>query len=249
MRLMRKLLPLLYIILFVFSCRKEETNPESLPNSYSDQAVGKSANDLLSSNTYATLNVQIQYMSGYEFDSAAISALTTYLNGICNKTGGITITQQPIAANGDTLNVGQVAVIEAQNRSAYTNDHTISVYVIITDGYDTSGYVLGFAYRNTSICLFGGDIFTNSGGTGQITRLALETSLLEHEFGHLMGLVNLGTPMLLPHQDTVHGNHCTNPNCLMYYAIDTHDAFVSLANKVPTLDSNCLNDLRGNGGK
>jgi len=235
--------------LLLFSCKKESTNPEVLPNGYSDQAIGKSANDLLSDTKYTTLNIQIQYMPGYALDPATITNFTSYVNGLCNKPGGINITQQQIGANGDTLTVGDVAVIEAKNRTAYTSGNTIAVYILVTDGYDTSATTLGFAYRNTSICFFGQNIFNNSGGIGQVTRVSLETSVLEHEFGHLMGLVNLGTPMVTFHQDTAHGNHCNNPDCLMYYAIDTHDALPMLASRIPVLDSNCLKDLRANGGK
>ena len=237
-------------VLFLFSCKKESnTNPETLPNSYSDQALGKSANDLLSGAKYTTLNIQVQYMPGYELETATITNLTNYLNGICNKPGGINITQTQIAANDNTFTVDSAAITERINRTAYTSGSTIAVYILVTDGYDTSQATLGFAYRNTSICLFGKDIFTNSGGLLQVSRVALETSVLEHEFGHILGLVNLGSPMQVFHQDTVHGNHCNNAHCLMYYAIDTHDALPGMSNTVPVLDSNCLNDLRANGGK
>jgi hypothetical protein len=251
MRFTKFLLLLVCPLLFLFSCKKETENPYALPDTYSDQAIGKSAADMLSDATYTSLNIQIQYMPGYAFDSAALQALWAYLNGICNKPAGISITQVQIAQNSgsDTLNVSQVAVLEKQYRTAYTTGNTLAVYVMITDGYDTSGNVLGFAYRNTSICLFGKDIFEHSGGILEISRLTLETSILEHEFGHIMGLVNLGSAMQVPHQDTAHGNHCTNPHCLMYYAIDTHDAMASFTNAVPVLDSNCLADLRWNGGK
>ena len=246
---MKKIIPLLCFVLFLFSCKKQSTDPESLPNSYSDQALGKSANDLLSDAKYTTLNIQIQYMPGYAPNPTAISNFTAYINSLCNKPGGVNVTQQQIAANGDTLTVDKVAVIEAQNRTAYTAGNIIAIYILITDGYDTSANTLGFAYRNTSICLFGKNIFDHSGGFLEVTRISLETSILEHEFGHILGLVNLGTSMVVPHQDTVHGNHCNNPDCLMYYAIDTHDALPGLANRIPVLDSNCIKDLRGNGGK
>ncbi len=246
---MKKQLLFIAYVLFLFSCKKENnTNPETLPNSYSDQALGKSANDLLSDAKYTTLNIQVQYMPGYELETATITNLTNYLNGICNKPGGINITQTQIAANGNTFTVDSAAITERINRTAYTSGNAIAVYILVTDGYDTSQATLGFAYRNTSICLFGKDIFTNSGGLLQVSRVALETSVLEHEFGHILGLVNLGTPMQVFHQDTVHGNHCNNTHCLMYYSIDTHVGLSGM-NTVPVLDSNCLNDLRANGGK
>ena len=247
---MKRLLFVLSLSLFFYSCKKEATpNPQSLPNGYSNQALGKSAVDLLTSTTYTTLNIQVQYMPGYELEAATIGNLTSYLTILCNKPGGISITQSPIAANGHALTVDSAAIIERNNRTAYTSGNTIAVYILVTDGFDTSLSTLGFAYRNTSICIFGKDIFTNSGGIGQASRVALETSVLEHEFGHILGLVNLGTPMVTFHQDVVHNNHCTNPHCLMYYAIDTHGVLPGMSNVVAELDSNCRNDLRANGGK
>lgn len=247
---MRKLLTFSLVVIVLFSCKKQQiVNPEALPNAYSNQALGKSAFDMLSSTTYTSLTVQIQYMTGYSLADATIANLTVFLDSICNKPDGITINQTEIAAHGHVFTVDSAAIVEKNNRTAYTNGHTLVLYILVTDDFDTSLTTLGFAYRNTSICLFGKDIFTNSGGPGQVTRVALETSVLEHEICHIMGLVNLGTPMVVPHEDPSHVNHCVNPRCLMYYAINTNRAFLGMAGAIPLIDSNCRRDLRANGGK
>jgi len=249
-KVMKNSLLFLGMLLLFFSCKKaSNTGPETLPNAYSDQAIGKSANDLLSASKYTSLQIQIQYMGTYQLDTATISNLSAYLNSLCNKPGGISITQTAISATGDTLDLDKVATLEKQYRTDYTSGSTIAVYIMVTDGYDTSASILGFAYRNTSICLFGKDIFANSGASGEVTRVSLETSVLEHEFGHLMGLVNLGSTMVSNHQDLTHGNHCINPACLMYWSIETHTGLPGLLNNIPKLDSNCLADLAANGGK
>lgn len=240
---------LLFSTLFVTCTKQSNNNPELLPNGYSNQAIGKSAGDILSYGNYTSMSIQIQYMPGYALDSSTIDSVYDYLQGICNKPGGITISQSEINATGDTLNVSQVATLEARYRTAYTAGTNLALYVMVTNGYDTSANVLGFAYRNTSICLFGKDIFSNSGGAGQVTRVALESSVLEHEFGHLMGLVNLGSAMQTFHQDTAHGYHCNNSACLMYWEIETHSGIHAVSSKIPTLDAHCLADLIGNGGK
>ncbi|MBA2563113.1 MAG: hypothetical protein H0V14_09415, partial [Chitinophagaceae bacterium] len=83
---------------------------------------------------------------------------------------------------------------------------------------------------------------------GQVTRTQLLTTLLKHEFGHLMGLVDQGSPMQTPHRDFTNGAHCINPECLMYYNIETADAGI-LNNPIPSPDANCMADLKANGGK
>ena len=78
----------------------------------------------------------------------------------------------------------------------------------------------------------------------------LEASVLEHEIAHLLGLVDIGTKMVANHKDASHGNHCSNQNCLMYYASETTDILTALVGgSIPSLDADCLNDLKGNGGK
>ncbi len=246
---MKKLLLLLSATVLFFACRKEPVyDPYSLPDSYSNRSIGESAHDLLSASTYTTIAVQVQYMPGYQLDPAVVANVTNYLNARCNKPGGVTFTQTQIAAYGDTLDPSKVAVLEKQNRTSYTAGNTLALYILVTDGYDTAVNTLGFAYRNTSLCLLGKNIFDNSGGYGQITRVALETSVLQHELGHILGLVNHGSPMQSPHQDVAHGNHCSNPNCLMYYAIELRKGMGTYA-KIPLLDSLCIADLRANGGK
>jgi predicted Zn-dependent protease len=122
---------------------------------------------------------------------------------------------------------------------------------LVLDGsYADNNQVLGIAYRNTSMAIFGGTIADNSGGVSQPTRSKLESTVMNHEFGHLLGLVNLGSNMVDNHQDSSNGKHCDNSDCLMYYASETTEiASFLIGNDIPALDQNCKNDLIANGGK
>jgi len=120
----------------------------------------------------------------------------------------------------------------------------------VNNGVYTDNHVLGVAYKNTSAALFGKKLHDNSGGIGQPGRTKLVATVAEHEMGHLLGLVNLGSPMQTGHQDTAHGSHCSNSNCLMYYASETSDIFGFLiTGSIPAFDANCRADLRANGGQ
>ncbi|MGN6567683.1 MAG: M12 family metallo-peptidase, partial [Flavipsychrobacter sp.] len=182
-------------------------------------------------------------------DPTTMNDVVAILNTVCNKTN-ITYTTTAIAANGNVLTQNDVMSIEKQNRVNYTSGNTLSIYVLITDNNFLTKDVLGFAYRNTSICLFGKTIYDNSGGLGQPNRIIMEENVLEHELGHLMGLVNLGSSMQTNHVDAAHANHCNNKSCLMYYAAESTD-LVSLlmTGGALSLDANCLADLHANGGK
>jgi hypothetical protein len=72
---------------------------------------------------------------------------------------------------------------------------------------------------------------------------------MEHEYGHLLGLVNLGSPMQVDHKDPA-SNHCNNSSCLMYYETQVGQmGGILVSGPVPSLDANCRNDLKANGGK
>ncbi|HET7896796.1 MAG TPA: hypothetical protein VFL47_03985, partial [Flavisolibacter sp.] len=169
--------------------------------------------------------------------------LSTYLN----KPAGISIRKNAIPASGQaSLTTDDLVKMEKAHRTAFTFGSAIAVHILITDAAYTDGDTFATSYWNTSFALFGKTLAEYSGGTGEVSRQQLIATLLQHEFGHLMGLVNQGSPMQQPHQDAANGAHCNNSKCLMYYAIET-DA--SLVPTIPQFDAGCLADLRANGGK
>jgi hypothetical protein len=247
------LIILLSAFFFFAGCSKNDSGT-GLPsiNTANDKITGSSGRDLLSSGSFTTLNIEIQYMTGFAPDGPSLYNLTSFLNSSINKPGGISISQKEIpTGNKASYTLNDIASIEQKNRTAFNSGNQLAVYVLITDGAYSDPSVLGVAYRNTSLCLLGKTIFDNSGlVVGQVTRTKLESTVIEHEFGHLLGLVNTGTPMVTNHNDKAHNHHCTVKTCLMYYATETSDIFGMLVtDDIPQLDSQCLMDLHANGGK
>lgn len=214
-----------------------------------DRPVGASANELLSASKYSSLKIEVQYMPGFAPDPAALTHLHGFLSNHLNKPGGITITTKEIpVASSTTLSADDIDNIENANRTGSSSGSELNVYILYTNGEYTTPNVLGVAYKSTSAALFGKKIHDNSGGIGQVSRTKLEATVLEHEMGHLFGLVDLGTPMVTNHKEQ--GHHCNNSGCLMYYASETTDVLgFLLTGNIPPLDANCANDLKANGGK
>ncbi|MEO6539847.1 MAG: hypothetical protein ABIN74_02605 [Ferruginibacter sp.] len=241
-----------FLVLAITGCKKADTitNLPSI-NSENNKVVGASANDLLSASKYTSIKIEIQYMPGFQPDASSVNNLTALLNSLVNKPGGVTVIQTQIATAGKTvLSLNDIATIEKNNRTAYTSGSQLGVYFLFTDGNYDQANVLGIAYRNTSMSIFGKTIHDNSGGLGQASRIKVESTVLEHEFGHILGLVDLGSLMQAAHKDAAHGNHCNNSNCLMYYASETTDILgILITGSVPPLDANCKADLTANGGK
>ncbi|MFN2440778.1 MAG: hypothetical protein ABR503_16355 [Chitinophagaceae bacterium] len=249
---MKKILLLSLAVSLIFGCSKKDvSNNPSNSNAFHNRAVGASANELLSSNTYKSLRVEVQYMTGFEPDAQAINHLQSFLAAYVNKPNGVTVVTKEIPAETNTtLDVTDIIDIEKTNRTIFSTANEMAIYILYTNGAYTQNNVLGVAHKNTSAALFGKKIKDNSGGLGQTSRTKLEATVLEHEVAHLLGLVDIGTVMQTPHKDVAHGNHCNNENCLMYYASETTDILgFLLTGNIPSLDANCINDLRGNGGK
>jgi len=217
--------------------------------------LGSAGGSYLTASPYTSLVVEIQVMSGFAPASASVTNLINFLNARLNKPGGVTYVIETIPAAGQSsYSIDDANAIEAAHRRYRSQGTQAAAYFLFVDapyaGNVGSSTVLGVAHTASSIMMFEKDIQQSSGGLGQPSRATLETTVMEHEFGHLLGLVNVGTPMQTSHQDVAHGAHCTQSSCLMFWQVDTSDFLANLVGgSVPTLDADCLADLRARGGK
>jgi predicted Zn-dependent protease len=248
----------LFALVFLPQCDSlvDSNDEDPAPQPYNHQAApGSSAHDILSDSSYTALDVEIDYMSGYKPTDEAVNQLDSFLEQRLNKPSGVEIhvSSDPVASmNQQAYSADDIRSIEEEERDNRSTDQskTLYVYMLIVDGEYNQSNVLGIAYYNTSMAFFGPTIHDNSGGVGQPSRAVLETTVFRHEAGHNMGLVNNGSDMQTDHQDDANGKHCTNDQCLMYYAVETTDYISNLSGgEVPPLDQNCKDDLAANGGK
>lgn len=242
----------LVFALTVFACKKESiTTIVSGPTTIVDKrGAGQSAREFLSAENYTTLNIEIQHAPGMRPQDASINNLVNFLNTYTNKPAGITVSIQQVASIGKpTVSTQDVATFTDANRKSYTDGKQLSLYIYFADAEFTQNTVIGVAFRNTAMFILQKTIQANSGGINQASRVKVESGVLQHEAGHLLGLVNNGSPMAVAHEDGDKKAHCNNNNCLMYFSIQTSGLMNMLSNGIPTLDANCVNDLRMNGGK
>lgn len=190
-------------------------------------------------------------MLGNEPPDSSIEYFRQFLNMYLNKTDGISIFTKPVSASGkNMLTLKEIVAIENNNRIAFTSGNQIAVHILINDANYTTADIFATSYWNTSFVIFGKTVNQFSGAAGQISRSRLTTLLLCHEMGHLLGLVNQGTPMATNHRDASNGAHCNNLNCLMNFGIETSQITGNPSSgNIPLMDANCHNDLIANGGK
>ncbi|OIQ17579.1 MAG: hypothetical protein BM556_12315 [Bacteriovorax sp. MedPE-SWde] len=77
-----------------------------------------------------------------------------------------------------------------------------------------------------------------------------EQSTLVHEIGHAIGLVNNGVKQVANHQDTAHGAHCMNTDCVMNWQNEGATEMISFIENYFSSGSeimfgeNCLDDIK-----
>ncbi|GIZ08528.1 membrane metalloprotease [Flavobacterium sp. UMI-01] len=257
---MKKEIIVAFLFLFLFfSCSQDDTGGEMVngyPVANNRKSTGSSSKDLLSDAVFKSMVLEVVYVSGNEPSATAIANLVAFLNERTYKPGGIRVVKRSIASPQKTTFTNQeVIAFENANRTLYNTDSEIAVWAFFADGESANNtsdrVVMGTAYRNTSFVIYQKTIQRLSGGAFQPNRSLLETTVIEHEFGHLLGLTNFGAPLQSNHEDTEHEKHCNVESCLMYWATETGGGVGSMISggSVPKLDSQCLADLKANGGK
>lgn len=238
---------LAYTLLQLQACEPDENVPPEYDHTLS---VGKSAADIVSDKNYRYMLVELQHFPGMKPTERAMGFLTDFLEQHCQKPDGITLLTKEIPSeNQQTYSTTKIRQLENANREYYTSGDTLCVYFVCVDAdyaeNDEDRTVLGIAYRNTSMCLFQRTILDQTGGLGKPRQDIMEATVLNHEFGHILGLVNVNDDMVHDHQDEAHGNHCDDDECLMYYTVGLASFATDLTGRTvpPTLDQHCLDDL------
>ena len=235
---------------------EENGNPTEVDTSQNKKPTGTSANDLLAENTFTKIIVEIVYIAGFKPTTTTINSFKSFLQNRLHKSGGIQILQREIPSPGmSPYSVNDIIALETTHRTKYNNNNEIAVFAFFLNaeyaGNSDNSSVLGIAYRNTSFVIFEETIRDYSSGVLAPDLSVLETTVINHEFGHILGLVNTGSTPQSDHQDTAHGKHCNVENCLMYWTAETGEGIINMISggTVPSLDSGCLADLQANVGK
>lgn len=270
-----KVASVLLFLFLVWGCSKDgiDSPDPSIPVNKSANllSIGASAHDILSNDNYDRLRVEIAHVTGYRPDAEAIAGFEQFLRERTFKED-IEFIYSPLSSpNEETLTLKKVDALEKANRTIYTQGSTLGLYIYFadapadTDVESENLVTLGAVYRNTSMIVYAATIRKLTGRSSMVSTSELEHATLNHEFGHLLGLVNLGTTPLNPdHEDTKTengtqsgNNHCNVAGCLMraelQFGSNILKAMESNVSKglasLPLLDEECLLDLRSNGGR
>ena len=256
------------IALFLpFSCSDDQDIPQNEPPRIDRSAnllsAGDSGADILTNEDYDRIEIEIAYVNGFRPTNTTLDNLTQYLQERTFKTDIDYVFNPLPSPEEDDLTLQEIATLETENRINYNDGRTLSVYIYFADAPsvnddDAEGLVtLGAVYRNTSMVIHESTIRSLASKSALITVTEVESTTLIHEFGHLFGLVDLGTPEVNPHEDSEAPNHCNVEGCLMQAELEFGVGIMSLLEKraakglseLPGLDAECLRDLQAIGGR
>jgi hypothetical protein len=258
------ILRVILVCSILFSCASEEaeqiidpTTGDTMNVATNRQQTGSSANDLLSANTFDKMIVEIAFVEGFKPTQRALDNFKNLIEERTFKTAGVTFIEKEISATGKTeYTLDEVVAIEKENRTKYNSNSTVAVWVLFINGNSSrdsnQGSILGSAYWNTSFVIYEETIQGLSNSAFEPERSLLESAVIHHEFGHILGLTNIGTDLQSDHEDVPdHSGHCVVESCLMYFAAETSQGIDNMitGGEVPELDAQCLADLKANGGR
>jgi len=256
-RLRLPIITLLCVAFTVVGCGNDDegTPPDTNPNAEANQQpLGTSANNLLAATDFRSLRLELAYVEGFRPTQQTIDLIQSFLESRLDKPDGVRIEERVITPTETApYDINEIVAIEDANRTVFNDGDEIGVWVFFSDGISASNsgnsFVLGTAYRNTSMVIYEKtfiDLANNS--NTPINRTLLETSTLRHEFGHIFGLVNSGTPLTSDHEDENNERHCNVEGCLMFFQTVTSIFNTSDVATIPEFDPLCIADLQANGG-
>ena len=220
--------------------------------------------DYVSAKKYDKWVIEFDVVEGMDPPAAALATLESRLEEVVNKPGGVELRRgETLARHGGTWSQKDVLDTATRTQDLDTGGETVVLHLLFLDGQYADANVLGVTYtyatdsgRVTSsgpIAIFSETIRETACPVPLAPCIgadAIWTAVLVHEFGHAMGLVDLGAPMQRDHEDNGHPGHSTNQNSVMYYAVETIDIANVFRNGPPTtFDADDKADLCALGGK
>jgi hypothetical protein len=175
---------------------------------------------LLRASPARRLVIEVAYVSGRKPTQQALDHLTTILRREVIKPDGIITTigaQLPDSTSSYSL--ADLVGLESKYRHLHSGGSVASIWIAALNGnYAGASGTLGLAFQATAAVLFedqihqAANVFVSAG--------AIERSVITHETGHLLGLINIGYHSAYDHEDPQHPHHSTYQSSVMYWAIE-----------------------------
>lgn len=233
----------------------------------SKPAAGSAALDYLRHEVYDRVVLEVDMLGSATSSVEAKETILDAAKALLEKPGGVSMTfsapdptaQAPLG--GWTLEA--LEAVEVTHRNAQTEGDTAILYVLYLPGAwhgDSAEHTtLGVSYGPSQLAIFPESVEgACTPGKVQIEDKEIrdllcpltEAATWVHELGHLLGLVDAGTPMVTAHVDAEHPYHCDNVGCIMHWSHESGDLAKYIENRLKqgnltlnVFDQACTDDL------
>lgn len=192
------------------------------------------------------LTIEVLHQRGARPSEGALDHLVTSLEPVLAKPDGIaTAGPREIPGEARTWGTDELRELSAQHRRTRSTGSEATMLVLAVAGEFEEPDVLGLAMSATEIVLFPqqiGDLGTSLlGGSSRVER-----SVLLHEAGHLLCLVNIGYRSAIDHEDPDHAHHSRHRDSVMFWAVENDAVSQAFSGPPPDgFNEHDLADLRG----
>jgi len=195
------------------------------------------------------MTIEVDYQTGYAPNDDALTQFKWRTENYTGRSVEVLKTETPIPSQKN-VTIGDAVSLERRFRSvAPVEGDRVGLYLLYIGGtFKDNANVLAATYLSLSIVVFKSEITKYVPQSGPcdsimvVNECKVERSVLVHEFGHVLGLVDLIFASPRSHHDEQNPGHCTNESCVMYHSIEIYRG--GFAKSPPSgLDHDCLDDL------
>lgn len=210
--------------------------------------------DYVRSTHAQSLVLELDAAPGLEAREAARDYAADRLGAVIDKPGGVRwVSDGELPASDDGVwTFEELRELADTHRDLAIEEDAVKIHVLYVDGRYEDADVLGVAWANRHLAMFPQRLDEVCDGflIGEPLCRVAESSVLLHELGHVVGLVDNGIPMVDDHRDEEHGAHDHNDECVMYWAYEGVGVLDVLVDRLTgttaalDFDQACIDDLQ-----
>jgi hypothetical protein len=225
--------------------RTSTARPQVVDSPTDDGRTGGNAYWYLNAATPA-LDIEIDAVPGMAPSSKSVDLLRERLAAVADKPGGIDVlpVETISGSSHQTWTDDEISQTERAHRRTHNSLGRASIYLLFVDGHSEHEGAIGMALDSSSAVIFEQSV--RDAASALITAQEIERSVMIHEVGHLLALVNLTYRSPRDHEDPNHPGHSNDPKSVMYWAIDNIGVATLLEGQTSpptTFDADDLADL------
>jgi hypothetical protein len=187
---------------------------------------GNDAKLYLQDNEFTELLVEVDYIKGRMPDNSTLDMLVDMLGTYCDKSSIYYSLSDVIneTAVDEIYDIETILNLEKEYRDHKNSGDVAVIYIIfLNGGYSESDQTLGLSYLASSFAIFKDKIDAIEipfAFRRFVQPVDFEHSVVIHEAGHLLGLVNINYESTDDHEDIDSEHHCVFEDCVMFHALE-----------------------------